>query len=657
MIIDIRRHLKSPAYRSIIIIAVAGIIISFALPPVIKQMGRDTEWAATVNGVEISEVAFRQKVMQTQEALASFRQQYGPYANMLLQSMGQSNDPQELALNMLIKEELLVSVGRSMGLKVHPDDIAEKLGNPYFVQQELGGIIPPYFIAENGTIHEKALRRYLQKSGITLGQLDHFVERAVARRMISQLVMLAAYVPSFDSKQQYITEHAAKKFSLITFSLDAYLKKVKQTPVDAQKLQQFFDTQNAATKRYIVPEKRAGIMWTFSPQTYGLKITDQEIESYYQEHKASEFVKEPTRVQIRRILLKVPDASTQEAIQQKALALRQELSLGAAIVSFEQKAKEVSDDEISAKNGGLLPSFSRGQQSQAIEHVAFLLKEDGEISGVFRSTEGFEIIQRVSKTMRTFKPLNTVAADIKKILTGAAFKKQFLSEMKALIARPGDIDTHIATFIKEQGGKKTIIAPVINDGSPSAKTLFSIAKPQELEFYIDGENGVALQLTAIEKQYTQKLDAIKTTVMNDLYTQQAQALMSDDLTKAYAQKDMDGIAVEFGAKAEKTGWIKPDSKELKDFESRGMPIGRIIQLEKAGQRALEVTARDGYLVQLDAIEAIHEEDFARSVSKIKRDLEQERLSMMMDGFIASLYRNAKLNVNESVLNLYKEYSI
>src|SRR5271170_7740696 len=120
MIIDIRRHLKSSAYRSLIIVAIVGIIISFALPPVIKQMGRDAEWAATVNGTEISEIAFRHKVMQQQEFLANFRQEYGPYANMLLESMGLGNDPQELALNLLIKEELLIQVAQQMGLRVHP---------------------------------------------------------------------------------------------------------------------------------------------------------------------------------------------------------------------------------------------------------------------------------------------------------------------------------------------------------------------------------------------------------------------------------------------------------------------------------------------------------------------------------------------------------
>jgi peptidyl-prolyl cis-trans isomerase D len=657
MIIDIRRHLKSPAYRSVIIIAIVGIIVSFALPPVIKQIGRDAEWAATVNGAEISEATFRQKVMQQQEFLASIRQEYGPYATMLLQSMGQGNDAQELALNLLVKEELLAQVAEKIGIQVHSDDIAEKLSNPQFVQKELNGIIPPYFISANGTINEKALRRYLQKSGISLGQLDTLVERAVSRRMVAQLVMLATYVPLFDIKQSYLAERVAKKFSIVTFALDSYVKKAKQVPIDQQKIEQFFESQNALSKRYVVPEKRAGVMWTFSPQSYGLKITDEDVESYYQAHKATDFVKEPTKIQVRRILLKVPDATAEEAVKEQAQLLRQELGLGEAIVSFAQKAKEVSQDTQSAQSGGLLSSFARGEQSAAIDRIAFLLKEDGEISPVFRSQEGYEILQRVSKTMRSYKPLSAVAADIKKIVLNDKFKKQFPADIKAVTARAGDSEMHRAAFIKEQGGKKSIISTMADDGTQVAKALFTIKKPQELECFIDAENGIVVQLTTVEKQYTQSLDSIKATVTNDMYDQEAQALMKADLTLAYANADIAALSAEFGAKLEKTGWIKADSKEIKDLETRGIPTDRIIQLEKIGQRVMGSSPKHGFLIQLDSTEAINEEDFKESVTKIKRRLEQERVSLLIEGFIASLYRNAKLNVNESVLNLYKEYSI
>lgn len=66
--------------------------------------------------------------------------------------------------------------------------------------------------------------------------------------------------------------------------------------------------------------------------------------------------------------------------------------------SFEELAKQFSDDKSTAPKGGLLQRFGAGQlTSQEFEDVAFSLKEKGEVSKPFMSQFGWHIVMLVEK--------------------------------------------------------------------------------------------------------------------------------------------------------------------------------------------------------------------------------------------------------------------
>lgn len=95
-------------------------------------------------------------------------------------------------------------------------------------------------------------------------------------------------------------------------------------------------------------------------------------------------------VTLRHILIQ-PEAKTPEArkaARQKAREVLQKLEGGA---SFEKLAKQHSQGP-SAKKGGLLGSFKRGELNEAFEKVAFELQA-GEHSGVVDTQFGFHILR------------------------------------------------------------------------------------------------------------------------------------------------------------------------------------------------------------------------------------------------------------------------
>ena len=65
--------------------------------------------------------------------------------------------------------------------------------------------------------------------------------------------------------------------------------------------------------------------------------------------------------------------------------------------SFEEMARQFSDDKRSASQGGLLPPFSVGRMIKEFETVAFALEKDGDISKPVQSKYGWHIIKRIEK--------------------------------------------------------------------------------------------------------------------------------------------------------------------------------------------------------------------------------------------------------------------
>src|SRR5205823_2127910 len=104
MITSMRRYMQTMTYSYIVSFAVLAFIIALLLPPKIyKQSGDGSDWVFEVNGTKVSELAFRRKIVEQQEFLNQFKRAYGSYADWLLQSMGFSSDPKQLAHQMLEK--------------------------------------------------------------------------------------------------------------------------------------------------------------------------------------------------------------------------------------------------------------------------------------------------------------------------------------------------------------------------------------------------------------------------------------------------------------------------------------------------------------------------------------------------------------------------
>jgi peptidyl-prolyl cis-trans isomerase C len=112
------------------------------------------------------------------------------------------------------------------------------------------------------------------------------------------------------------------------------------------------------------------------------KVTDKDVKDYYEKHKAD--LTTNNQVRASHILVKSED---------DAKKILDQLKKGG---DFAKIAREKSIDTGSAKNGGDLGFFSRGQMVPEFEKAAFSLKE-GEVAGPVQTQFGYHIIKVTGK--------------------------------------------------------------------------------------------------------------------------------------------------------------------------------------------------------------------------------------------------------------------
>ncbi len=630
MITIIRRQFKSSAYRSLLLIVVFAIVLGLiSLPTLIRQSAAGGPWAIRVNKQEISYQSFMREVAEQRDRISAFRAQFGQFADMLLQSMGMSLDPKSLAFDVLVKEELINQFADQIGLYLHPDFIAQNIGDADFARKHLGDLVPPFLYDQSGVLNMRTLRMYLQRSGLSIKAFERRVERLLARQQIIELVGAMGYVPEFDLKQQYIVDKVGKKFSVLTFSFDQFLKQERAKGVSDEKLKAFFDKENRQLKRYWVPEKRSGIIWKFEPRNYGISISDEEIKSYYEDHKVKSYVDEPTRVSVRQMKQPAEGGVNLSEIRAELIA-----------DSSSEWAEEWEE----------IAPFARGDKERTFERTAFLLRKEGDISSVIETDEGKMVLQLIKRIPRTYKSLTQVRNDIKSTLTLKKFKNRFVSDMKDIVQQDSE-EKALVTFIAKKGGKQEQIDAIPKDESKLAKQIFTLKK-NHLTFYVDGQTGVAIKLTEIKERHLPPLESIRNVVEGDLLEERAMETMQKQLQeakKAAANQSFDELSTTFDVSLEKTGWLKADSKDVKNLEKRGWPVNVMLKLEHGGAVLAHETTRDGFLIRLDDFEPFNEEQFVAVRTEIKDKLKGMRARLYLEGFVASLYRNATIETNESII--------
>ena len=128
--------------------------------------------------------------------------------------------------------------------------------------------------------------------------------------------------------------------------------------------------------------------------TMNIQITRPEVESFFVTYKDS-IPSFPTEHKVRHILFEIkPSKKSIEETKSVALSVIDKIKNG---MSFEEAAKEYSEDTGSKENGGYLGIVSRGTFVKEFEKAAFTL-EINKISEPVQTSFGFHIIEVLERS-------------------------------------------------------------------------------------------------------------------------------------------------------------------------------------------------------------------------------------------------------------------
>lgn len=173
-----------------------------------------------------------------------------------------------------------------------------------------------------------------------------------------------------------------------------------------------------------------------------IQVSHDEVAKYYEEHKA-EFDR-PETVVVSEFFLSTQKKPESEipAIEAKANYYLARIQKGE---SFEELAKHFSEGS-TAKDGGYLGAFKRGELSKEIEDKVFSMKR-GDLTDVIRTKTGFLILRVEQRFEAGLQPLSKVEGEIQNrlyIQRTAPQLRQYLAtlrEQSYVIVKPGFTDT------------------------------------------------------------------------------------------------------------------------------------------------------------------------------------------------------------------------
>jgi len=628
-----RKTSSMNASRVLLWTIVVVTVISMAIPTLmkLKPIGSSAIIVMTLNDQEITRAQvtrrydmLRNQIMMLQQ---QFAQQGTPFDAAAL-----FNQSKAIAMQSLVNDTLLDEVARKKNIIVSTNYVAEKLANPVFVMQELSEFIPPALIMQQGTLDINVLPNLLRQRGVTMQEFEAFLENSIKRHVVRAMLQAGTSVPEFLLDSACQQRYAKKKFALLSVDNARFKKQAEKENPSDQTLKEFFGEYSSGG-HYLIPEKRAAIAYTFKPNAYQFDVTAKEAEEYYTDHK-KDFIKEPAKVQLRYLLFEPKD-------EQKARDIHALL-----------RANPESWQEVAKKQSLKTHTKSVKRTDDAFwSSVAFSLKQDNEITPeIVASPEGIVIVQRISRALPIYKSLSEVESDIYHRLRTAKFE-QALSADIAKLRVADDRAAAVEALAKAKKADKKMMPLASATDTQTSKKLFTTSL-HDVGLVRDNDTMTLVLVTEIQKSHNPSFEAVKEKVRKDWQTAQANQMMKLQLKEIrQALNDMPATAVakkyDLGIKTTPLATVHEKDHAIKQLMEDGVTLDSLIYLYRPGASLVFDDANKGYILLLENIEKV--ECSAKEKESLQEELLKQMQNAFISGFVASLYKGAKITNNQQML--------
>ena len=400
MLLDLRetiRNSKPIKYTLITIICIPFVL--FGIGSYFSAGGPG--YAAKVDGAEISAQQLESAYSQQRRQMAQM------FGGQLPEGFGDEAALRQQALDGLVRQQVLRNTVAENKFTVSDKTLASAIQD-----------IPAFRNAEGGFDRERYLTQ-LRSSGMSVDAFENsFREDTALAQFQSGIVDTSFVLPS----ERELNESLARQVRTVD-AIRLPLEPAKESiEIADDEVQTYFD-ENAENYTFPQRVKINYIRLNRALLSDAIDVTDEEAQEYFDANKGNYLTPEERKAS--HILLTLDeDASEKEVTKQTELltSLRDRVESGE---SFEDLAKEFSQDPGSATIGGSLGQIAPGVMVPAFEQAVFSLAAVGDLSNPVRTQFGLhlikvdEIISEKGETFDQAKP--KVIAEIKNSQAQAEF--------------------------------------------------------------------------------------------------------------------------------------------------------------------------------------------------------------------------------------------
>ncbi len=646
MISDIRKTLQTRPVKILLWMLVASFFIGI-IPLAFR--GRHAEDSlGTVNGYHIGVLEYRRKLNEIQGHIRELQQAYGIQADMVLKMWGLDKRPDEVVLDSLIHAKVSKSLNDRLGVQVDNEYLQAKLRDPYFVRQYLSNIIPPQALV-GGSIDTAALEYNLERQGISHEEFDEMLNDAMLSAFLAKLISGGLYISEGSLKDYYIGQSVKKKFAYVGLPLSKYLTKAKEQKITDAELEEYY-AKPAHQDPYRIPEKRSAKVWTFSPESFGVVVTDKDLETAYQRNKRN-YIKTPATIQVQHILLPFT-AENKVEMRARAQAIYDD------VTAKPDTFATVAAKDSQSKDKGTTVTLKRTDKNSAFTKEAFGLQKGG-ISHVVETEEGFEIIKLLDKKEPEFKPLDEVKGDLSKQLKEEKFTQVFDANAQRVLSQSKDEPAILTSFIERHKGQESTLADETRSEKRLNSSLFGLRRIGEKAFFEDAQKGYIIELTAINPSTIPPLEKVKEKILEKLYSERAHELLKKDLSQGLAdltdkKMTLEQVAQALSGKVETTDWVSfTDQDSLKKLRQLKIKMPKLQHLTTKNAATSDIAGNEGYIIQVKEIEPINEKEFQEMKPAIRFQIARNELEGIGRAFFQALRDKAQVSINNEMLRLAK----
>lgn len=310
------------------------------------------------------------------------------------------------AAEILIKQKAVLDEARRMGLGVSDEELRGFLHKGQF-----GEVLFPKGVY----VGDDQYQNFVQSQfNMTVPQFEEELKKSIEIQKLRNVVEASATVADSEIETLVRQQQTKAKFDYVAISLQDVEKNIN--PSDAE-LRAWFEAHKDQFKDSIPEKRKVRYVVIDGSKLPGVQPTEQDIQGYYNQHKAEYQIPETSKV--RHILVKTPEPGADGKVDPKADAaakakaeeyLKQAKSGG----NFAELAKKYSDDK--GTGDSILEVTPQGQLVPEFKQAALAAKS-GDVVGPVKTMFGYHIIKVESKEPAHTKSLDDVKPEIVEALT------------------------------------------------------------------------------------------------------------------------------------------------------------------------------------------------------------------------------------------------